>query len=204
MDRRSVAASTPSTSSRPDEPSDLSPDEIFHILQTNRRRAVLDYLLDKDGPIKMSVIAEHVAADEHETTVAELTSAQRQRVYIPLYQSHLPKLDKKGIIEYDKPRGIVSPNDRIELFRPYLEASDSARPNASTDESSVESTVNRPHAIAIGTSVALLAASVGGLLALPELTLATSIVLLFALATLVTSLSKWRVSTNSDDTRLSH
>ncbi|ADB61870.1 hypothetical protein Htur_3002 [Haloterrigena turkmenica DSM 5511] len=100
----------------------LSPDETFHILQTFRRRESIRYLLREDGPVKMRDVAEHVAVREHETTVAELTSAQRQRVYIPLYQSHLPKLDTAGVIEYDKPRGIVRPTDRLESFRPYLEA----------------------------------------------------------------------------------
>lgn len=99
----------------------LSDDDIFHILQTNRRRDAIRYLLGKDDPVKMRDVAEYVAAKENDTTVAELTSTERQRVYIPLYQSHLPKLDKEGVIEYNKSRGIVHPTDQLELFRPYLE-----------------------------------------------------------------------------------
>ncbi len=94
---------------------------IFHILQTSRRRETIRYLLDNDGPVRMRDIAEHVAALEHDTTVRKLESTQRQRVYIPLYQSHLPTLEEEGIIEYDKSRGIVRPTDQLELFRPYLD-----------------------------------------------------------------------------------
>lgn len=72
----------------------------------------------------MGELAEIVSAKEHETTVAELTSTQRQRVYVSLYQNHLPELDTKGFIEYNQSRGIVRPTDRLEVFRPYLEAAD--------------------------------------------------------------------------------
>jgi len=60
-------------------------------------------MLQAGDLVKMCDVAEHVAAKEHETTVKQLLSDERQRVYIPLYQSHLPKLDEAGIIDYDKP-----------------------------------------------------------------------------------------------------
>ncbi|MDG5820455.1 hypothetical protein [Natronococcus sp. A-GB7] len=103
------------------EMASLDDDDVFHILQTNRRRDAIRYLLEHDEPVKMRDVAEYVAALENDTTVAELSSTERQRVYIPLYQSHLPKLDSEGIIEYNKSRGIVRPTETLELFRPYLE-----------------------------------------------------------------------------------
>lgn len=98
--------------------------KTFHLLQASRRRDVIAHLLDNDEPIKMGDLAEIVSAKEHDTTVAKLTSTQRQRVYIPLYQEHLPKLDRKGIIEYNQQRGVVQPTDRLNSFRPHLEAVD--------------------------------------------------------------------------------
>lgn len=114
----------PSSDGEPDGISKLSKDETFHLLQASRRRDVIAHLLDNDEPIKMGDLAEIVSAKEHDTTVAKLTSTQRQRVYIPLYQEHLPKLDRKGIIEYNQQRGIVRPTDRLDSFRPHLEAVD--------------------------------------------------------------------------------
>ena len=87
--------------------SSLTTDDVFHLLQNERRRNVLRYLRDTDGQVRMRDVAEQVAAWEHNTTVEGLSSDQRQRVYIPLYQSHLPKLDKAGLIEYQQNRGIV-------------------------------------------------------------------------------------------------
>lgn len=122
-DRPPHPADEPSTDaqSTDTETPTLPDDDIFHILQTNRRRDAIRYLLEKNDALKMRDIAEYVAARENDTTVAELSSTERQRVYIPLYQSHLPKLDKEGIIEYNKSRGIVRPTEKLELFRPYLE-----------------------------------------------------------------------------------
>lgn len=99
----------------------LSKDEVFHILQTERRRIVLDHLRTTDGPVRLRDLAEHVAAREHDVTVPEVTSDQRQRVYISLYQNHLPKLDEGGVIRYDKDRGIVVATATVRAFAPFLD-----------------------------------------------------------------------------------
>jgi hypothetical protein len=106
----------------------LPRDKIFHLLQTQRRRDVLRYLKDNDGPVEMRTLAEQVAAWENDTTVAALTSDERQRVYIALYQSHLPKLAEEGIIEYEKGRGIVERGPVADQFDPYLDAPADADP----------------------------------------------------------------------------
>jgi hypothetical protein len=101
----------------------LSHDTVFHILQNERRRLVLEYLQGRDDPVRMCDVAEQVAAWEHDTTVEQLTSKQRQRVYIPLYQNHLTKLDEEGVIDYNQSRGIVERNAVADQFDPYLDAS---------------------------------------------------------------------------------
>ncbi|MFD1562227.1 hypothetical protein ACFR99_01410 [Haloarchaeobius amylolyticus] len=104
-----------------DRASTLSLDEIYHLLQTQRRRDVLRYLQTADGRVRLRELAEQVAAWEQETTIDELRSDERQRVYISLYQSHLPKLDNHGVVDYDKDRGWVEPTPRAERLYPYLE-----------------------------------------------------------------------------------
>lgn len=101
---------------------ELPVDEIFHILQNERRRMVLEYLQETDSSVRMRDVAEQVAAWENDTTVEELTSDQRQRVYIPLYQSHLPKLDKAGIIDYQQNRGVVERRPLARQLDYYLNA----------------------------------------------------------------------------------
>ena len=102
------------------ETSMLPRDEIFHLLQNERRRLVLRYLTEHGDDIEMREVAEQVAAWENDTTVAGLTSDARQRVYIALYQSHLPKLDENGVIEYDRNRGTIEPCTPLSQLEPYL------------------------------------------------------------------------------------
>ena len=113
----------------PGSDTSLPRDTVFHILQNERRRLVLEYLQGRDDPVRMCDVAEQVAAWEHDTTVAQLTSKQRQRVYIPLYQNHLTKLDDEGVIDYNQSRGIVERNAAADQFDPYLNAEG---PDAST------------------------------------------------------------------------
>jgi len=98
----------------------LDRDDVFHILQCRRRRLVLKYLQEHDGPADMRDITEAIAAVENDTTVAQLRSQERQRVYIALYQSHLPKMDRDGIINYEQDRGVVERTARTAQFDPYL------------------------------------------------------------------------------------
>lgn len=89
---------------------ELDEDDVFHLLQNERRRRVLAYLREHDDGdgVDMREIVDAIAAEEHDTTVQALRSKERQRVYIALYQSHLPKLDEAGVIDYDQRRGWVS------------------------------------------------------------------------------------------------
>lgn len=102
----------------------LSRDDTFHILQNERRRRVLQYLSNTEGAVDMRDIAEQVAAWEHDTTVQQLTSDQRQRVYIALYQSHLPKLADFDLITYNRSRGVVERTPLADQVAQYLETDD--------------------------------------------------------------------------------
>lgn len=111
---------------------DLSRDDIFHFLQCRRRRLVLKYLQEYtgDSPAIMSDITEHIAALENDTSVRSLTSQQRQRVYIALYQSHLPKMDRAGIVDYNQNRGYVEHTNITADFHPYLNGEPSVLPDS--------------------------------------------------------------------------
>lgn len=87
----------------------LSKDTAFMILKNSRRREVLRFLARTDGEATLDELARHIAAKENGIDKRALSSSQRKRVYIGLYQAHLPKMDDAGVVEFDKHRG------RIEL-----------------------------------------------------------------------------------------
>lgn len=99
----------------------LSYDEIFDVLYNRRRREVLTYLRDHDGTATASDLAEYIAAKENDTTVKQLSSSTRKRVYVGLYQNHLPMMDETGVIDYDKNRGTVRLRDSARELEPYLD-----------------------------------------------------------------------------------
>lgn len=110
----------PADGADPDEGT-LDRDELFHLLQSERRRRAIRYLLAaEEEPIDMRDVAEAVAAEEYDTTVARLGSEKRQRVYITLYQSHLPQLADAGVIAYDRERGEITTTPLVDEFEMYL------------------------------------------------------------------------------------
>ncbi|SEO22345.1 hypothetical protein SAMN04487948_101183 [Halogranum amylolyticum] len=132
------------TSEQEPAATDLAADEVFHLLQNARRRAVLRYLFTHDDePFEMRDIAEFVAAWENDTTLQQLTSDERQRAYISLYQCHLPKLDDKGIVDYNQSRGVVTPTAAVEQFRPYIDIEGESEGDAD-DETETEPTAAAP------------------------------------------------------------
>jgi hypothetical protein len=116
----STSDSTPEPTGSEDLPPELSKDELFHLLQNQRRRRVLLYLQSTDSEVNMRDVAEQVAAWENDTTVEALSSDERQRVYIALYQSHLPKLDDANVLSYNQQRGIVERTPLADQLDTYL------------------------------------------------------------------------------------
>jgi hypothetical protein len=86
---------------------DLSNEELYELLADARRRYALHYLKQVGSEVAVRDLAEQVAARENRKDVADLSSQERKRVYISMYQSHLPTLDERGVVDYDADRGVV-------------------------------------------------------------------------------------------------
>lgn len=99
----------------------ISKGEIFDVLQNERRRHTLQYLRENGGPVSLGDLASHVAAQEYDCPDADVTSAQRKRVYTTLQQSHLPRMDEAGIVEYDDENGTITRTEQTEELTVYLE-----------------------------------------------------------------------------------
>lgn len=111
-------ASTSEGERSADEP---SLDDVFGVLKNSRRRRVLRYLRENGGERTVSDLAEHIAAQENGTTRDQLTSSQRKRVYVGLYQCHLQKMDDAGVVDYNQSRGQVVLTDQADRFEEYID-----------------------------------------------------------------------------------
>jgi hypothetical protein len=109
------------TSAEPEPPATpITHDEAVDIMSSERRRWVIEFLADQepDATITLSELSEHVAARENDCSIRELSSQERERVYVALYQSHLDTLNE--IIEYDKDRKTIIPTETpAQLWKAY-------------------------------------------------------------------------------------
>ncbi|MFW6384733.1 MAG: DUF7344 domain-containing protein [Halodesulfurarchaeum sp.] len=95
-------------------------DQVFEVLKNQRRRYVLQYLTEEDDEVSIGELAEQIAAWEYGKDVRQISSQERKRVYVGLYQCHLPKMDDVGAISYNKPRGNIEAGENIVFFQRYL------------------------------------------------------------------------------------
>ena len=86
----------------------LTTDTLFRILGNSRRRFIVQHLYQTERPVDLKELAALIAADEEGTTPEELTNEERQRVYVSLYQTHLPTLTESGLVSYDEDERLLS------------------------------------------------------------------------------------------------
>ncbi|MFC6784644.1 hypothetical protein ACFQFH_01845 [Halobaculum halobium] len=98
----------------------LNRDEVYDILSNGRRRFVIYLLRERGEPIPLNDLSDRVAAWENDLPVEELTDQQVKRVYVSLYQTHIPKLEESGIVEYDADSGLVSLTSNVSSLDAYM------------------------------------------------------------------------------------
>ena len=77
--------------------SEVDKDQIFEILSSSRRRQLLYHLHRRGGAADLRDLARDVATAEVEEPIDEDVV---KRLYISLYQTHVPKLEEAGLIHY--------------------------------------------------------------------------------------------------------
>ena len=101
---------------------DLSKSDIFDLLRNQRRRFVVYYLQDHgDDSVELGTLATQIAVWENTVPAGEVSADQRKRVYTALQQTHLPRMDDAGIIEFDSSRGTIRATDSLTDLTIYLE-----------------------------------------------------------------------------------
>jgi hypothetical protein len=84
---------------------DIDRGEVHEILRNDRRRATIEVLREKLGSVSLRNLSEAIA--EREAGESPPPRNVRESVYNSLHQTHLPKLDERDVIEYDRDRKTV-------------------------------------------------------------------------------------------------
>jgi len=96
------------------------PSELFALLADARRRYLL-YRLREESRCRLSTLARDIVA--HETDTLGAVPPDRIRaVYLDLHQTHLPKLDAAGVVDYSDRLGEVVLVRTDEAFTRCLDA----------------------------------------------------------------------------------
>ncbi|ASA76804.1 hypothetical protein [Thermococcus sp. 5-4] len=71
------------------------------ILGNDRRMLMIEYLKEKDGRVELRELVEYIAEREGDTD-----RKHRKSVYVSLVQTHIPKLEREGVITFN--HGVVT------------------------------------------------------------------------------------------------
>lgn len=82
-------------------PPDINHDQntIHDLISNQRRRHIIHTLVTEDRPVSINELATIIAGIEY-PDVERPSSKQRKRIYISLYQTHLPRLDEHNVVNY--------------------------------------------------------------------------------------------------------
>lgn len=97
----------------------LGEEEIHDILSNERRKRTLELLKNRTGPIELRDLSDWVA--EAESGQSPAPKSVRQSVYNSLHQTHLPKLDRHDIVEYDQGRKLITLKSKARRVDLYME-----------------------------------------------------------------------------------
>lgn len=99
--------------------SELAATDIHDVLSNERRQLILEFLREAGGRLSARELSERIA--EVETGESPPPRNIRQSAYVSLHQTHLPKLDELGIVDYDQSSKEVRLNDRAKQVSVYME-----------------------------------------------------------------------------------
>lgn len=99
----------------------LSTEAVFETLSNCRRRYALHYLIQMDDPVKIRELSNQIAAWENRIEREIVSPKERKRVYTALHQTHLPMMERLGVVVYDKEHRTVTLTDRIRESDIYLD-----------------------------------------------------------------------------------
>lgn len=89
---------------------ELTKDEVYDVLSSSRRRQILYHLHRRGGRADLRELARDTAAEEVDEPVEDDVV---KRFYISLYQTHVPKLEQTGLVEYNGDDKSVVLTDRV-------------------------------------------------------------------------------------------
>lgn len=99
----------------------LPRDTVREMLDSDRRREVIRCVLAAEKPVSVRTLVGRLADAEHDPTAGTTIHQLRQRIHTSLCQTHLPLLEDREIVAWDRVRSLVGPAANTAAFESRLE-----------------------------------------------------------------------------------
>jgi hypothetical protein len=94
-------------------------DDVFDILQNDRRRMAILALAADDSGIPIDRLARQIAVEE--TDEEDPPDRAYKSAYVGLQQTHVPKLVEAEVVWFDDQQGLLYPGPRLDDVAAYLD-----------------------------------------------------------------------------------
>lgn len=98
--------------------------DVYELVSNERRRFTIKYVVEHDDGdgVTLDDLATAIAFVESDVeSIEKVSSKQRKRPYIGLYQVHLPKLENAAILEVDKRANHIYATDAAETVAEIID-----------------------------------------------------------------------------------
>lgn len=102
------------------DPDGLSKTDAYTAMANDRRRLVVELLLERPEQWELRPLAETIVARESRQSGEEVSKSKEYRTLQELAHWHIPKLVETGVVTYDDDDRIVNPNDTIRELEPLI------------------------------------------------------------------------------------
>lgn len=83
-------------------------DGVYEALAHERRRRVLEILVEADRPLSLSDVARELHRRDAEDGAVDPVDDRAREIHVELYHAHVPKLVDAGLVEHDRDAGTVA------------------------------------------------------------------------------------------------
>lgn len=101
-----------------DRGSDGSRSGVLRVLADERRREILDVLLNRTSPVAVADLTSRLAAAEVGGSALDVPDEVRSRVRTDLVHAQLPSLEDAGLVAWDEQAGVVETTDHPAFEEP--------------------------------------------------------------------------------------
>ncbi|MFB6130579.1 MAG: hypothetical protein ABEJ28_07140 [Salinigranum sp.] len=91
-------------------------DELLDVLANERRRVILAVLAEEPMPVDIASLARAVTRRETDATDEQLPTDVLERVQVSLHHVHLPKMDDRGVLVYDREGVVTEKTPKFDLL----------------------------------------------------------------------------------------